>query len=144
MASTTPSPRIEEHPDVAAMRARYDMIAETTQGQALDGLCVLTGMYLGLSPWILGFNEMSTLAVHNLVIGGFVALFGLGFAAAYGRIHGVSWVLPVVGVWTMLSPWLISGNVATGTTITNNLIVGALVTLLGLAAIFVAMRPERR
>lgn len=127
------SAQMTEHPDIVAMSARYERMSETPTAQAADGLTVLAGLFVALSPWIVGFSE-STLAVNNLIIGLAIAVLGAGFAAAYERTHRLVWVCPLLGVWTIIAVWTVSGAEATTGEVVSNVIGGAAVVLLGLAA----------
>ena len=57
---------IEEHPDLMELRARHDRAAATPRAQMIEALALITGLYLAASPWIVGFNGFTTLAVTNL------------------------------------------------------------------------------
>ncbi|WP_031511253.1 SPW repeat protein [Streptomyces megasporus] len=129
----TPTSRIEEHPDLVQMRARYAQAASTPTARGLEALTMLTGLYLAISPWIVGFDGFTRLAVNNLVCGLTLALLGLAFATAYERTYGMSWVPAAIGVWLIVSPWVVSGEVDTTRTVVNNVIIGALAILLSLA-----------
>ncbi len=137
MASQTA--RIEEHPDIVGLRMRYEQVAETRAAHVVDGLSLLTGLFVAASAWIVGFTA-TTLAATNLITGIALALLALGFASAFGRTHGIAWVAPVLGVWTILSPWLVSGSVATGRTIATNVIAGGVYLVLSLSAMWLGMR----
>ncbi|MBP2703800.1 SPW repeat protein [Microbispora sp. RL4-1S] len=115
------------------MRARYEAAAANPVAQLADGLALLSGLYLALSPWIVGFHRMTPLTVNNLITGLVVALLALGFSSAFGRMYGLSWVLPVIGIWTIVAPWVIRGGMATMSTIISNVVVGAIILVLGLA-----------
>jgi hypothetical protein len=140
------SPRtpIEEHPDIVQMRSRYDLASQRPTSQIVNGLGFLVGLYLAISPWIVGFSNIGNLAINNLITGAAFALLLASFASAYGRTHGIAWVAPLIGAWTIVSPWAVSGDNATLRTVLNNVIVGGLAVLLGLAAIGVGMLPIRR
>lgn len=140
----TPTASMARHPDIEALRMHYDTEAEQPLAQIIDGLAFLTGLYLMISPWLLGFNDMSTLTFVNLFTGLAFALLSLGFASAFGRTHGVTWVTPLIGVFVFLAPWLVSGNVDTTTTIWNNVVAGGLCIVLGLAATYFGMRRTPR
>ncbi|GAB3837617.1 SPW repeat protein [Dactylosporangium cerinum] len=121
------------------MRARYDEVAETPTSQSLDGLMLLAGVFLAISPWVVGFRPAEAdLAVNNLIIGVVVALLGAGYAVAYGRTHGLAWVSAVLGVWTIVAPWTIQGRDVAGGTVITNVLVGAVITLCGLGAMRMA------
>src|SRR5262245_40776993 len=135
-----PNTTLEEHPDLAELRARYERVSATSTAQSIEGLTLLAGVYLAISPWVVGFRPSDgSLAVNNLIIGVTVALLGLSFATIYGRTHGLSWVPVVLGVWTILSPWLVRGSFSGGA-VANNVIIGAVITLLGLMTVGMASR----
>ncbi|WP_208117266.1 SPW repeat protein [Streptomyces sp. NBC_00582] len=128
---------MESHPDILEMRERHalaERAVTTQQGQAVEALALVTGLYLAASPWIAGFNGFTTLAVNNLIAGIAYALLLGGFGHAYERTHARAWAAAVIGVWTIIAPWAVAGNVDTTRTVVNNVIVGAIALLLALAA----------
>jgi hypothetical protein len=128
------------------MRQRHEIAERATstpQGQAVGMLAFLTGIYLAASPWITGFNGLSTLAVNNLLVGlAYALLMSGGFGRAYERTHGMAWGACLLGAWTIIAPWVVAGNVSTTKTITNNVITGAVALLLALAASAAARAAE--
>jgi hypothetical protein len=133
---------MERHPDIVELRARYEQAAARPVAQLADGLVFLTGLYLAISPWVAGFAGLRSVAVNNLITGVALAVIGAGLASAYARTHGLAWVVPVVGVWTIITPWVIRGGIAstaTAGTIANNVAVGAVAVVGGLAATSVAV-----
>lgn len=134
-STRAPATRMDSHPDIVAMSARYERLAETPTAQATDALTVLGGLFVALSPWIVGFSESAPgLAMNNLIIGLGVAVLGAGFATAYERTHRLTWVCPLLGAWTVIAVWTVSGAEATTETVLSNVIGGVAVTLFGLAA----------
>ena len=137
---------LDTHPDIMELRARYERAAAAPLAQLADGLVFLTGLYLAISPWVAGFAGLRSLAVNDLITGVALALVGAGLASAYGRTHGIAWVAPVVGVWTIITPWVIRGGIAaqaSAGTIANNVAVGAVAVVAGLAAMSVAALSRR-
>jgi SPW repeat len=138
---------METHPDIIDMRNRHEMAERATStpvAQAIEATAFLTGVHLAASPWIAGFSNLSALAVNNLVVGiGYALLMSGGFGRAYERTHSMAWAACALGVWTILAPWVVSGDVSTTRTVVNNVIVGIVGLLLGLAASAVA-RDKRR
>jgi hypothetical protein len=137
---------MDQHPDIMELRARYERAAATPLAQVADGLVFLTGLYLAISPWVVGFAGMRSIAVNDLITGVALALVGAALASAYGRTHGMAWVAPVVGIWTIITPWVIHGgiaNAATTGTIASNVAVGAVAVVAGLAAMSVGALPRR-
>ncbi|GLI03035.1 SPW repeat protein [Phytohabitans aurantiacus] len=142
---TAQTPAIEDHPDITALRARYDRVAETPTAQLVDGLTLLTGLYLAMSPWVVGFTgDSPSLTASNLFSGVAVALLALVFASVYGRTHGITWVTAVIGAWTIVAPWLVNGPTPDNSAIVSNVIAGALCLLLGLGIASVGMRADMR
>ncbi|MFI9410172.1 SPW repeat protein [Nocardia gamkensis] len=136
---------MSRHPDIMELREKYERASEAPDAQAVTGLMFLTGLYIAISPWVVGFNGFSTLTVNNLVIGIALAMLAFGFASVYGRTHGIVWAAPLLGLWTILSPWVVSGDVDTTSTIWNNVVAGAIAVLLGLGSMFLGMsRTGRR
>ncbi|MFE9450405.1 SPW repeat protein [Streptomyces sp. NPDC006739] len=138
---------MESHPDILEMRERHalaERAASTQQGQAVEALALLTGLYMAASPWIAGFNGFGTLAVNNLITGIAYAFLLSGFGHAYERTHARAWTAALLGVWTIVSPWVVAGHVNTTRTVVNNVIVGAIALLLALAASAAASRTDRR
>lgn len=140
VASTT---NIEQHPDIAALRMRYDQAAETPTAKASDGLSFLTALFLAVSPWIIGFTALTALTVNNLVTGLAAAALSIGFATAFARMHGVAWVAPLIGVWTIVAPWVVTGGHTTRS-IVSNVIAGALLVIFGVITMGLGMRRSSR
>lgn len=146
---------LERHPDLTELRQTYDRVGSTAPAQIIDGLTFLSGLYLALSPWIVGFQRFTGLAVSNLIIGLAVAALALACASAFSRTYGVSWLLPLLGVWAIISPWVARGGraVTTGmpsvperttTALTagpiwNNVVTGLLILVLGAASLAMAI-----
>lgn len=138
MSTSASRPSMETHPDIVEMRKRHEMAERATstpQGQAVGTLAFLTGIYLAASPWITGFNGLSTLAVTNLLVGiAYALLMSGGFGRAYERTHSMAWGACALGLWTIVAPWVVAGDVSTTKTIVNNVITGAIAALLAMAA----------
>ena len=130
---------IELHPDILALRAGYDRVAESTVAQLTFGLTLLTAMYTALAPWIVGYDAFGGLTVNDLVVGGAIALLSLCFSFALDRAHGMTWTLPIFGVWLIVSPWVFVAGPTPGM-IWSHVISGAIVTVLGVTAMYFGMR----
>ncbi|ATW51200.1 SPW repeat protein [Streptomyces peucetius] len=124
---------IEQHPDLAEMRSRFERATSTPRAQAVETLALVTGLYLAASPWIAGFSGLTNLAVCNLITGVAFALCMGGFSSAYERTHAMAWTACAIGAWTIISPWVVAGAMDTTRSIVNNIIVGVVALLCGLA-----------
>ena len=124
---------IEEHPDIATLRGRYERIGESRTVQLAAGLTVLAGMFVALSPWIVGFSAQMGLPVNNLLVGLAAVALAIGFASTFRTTHGLAWVVPLLGVLTIISPWVVAGANATLGVILANVIGGAVLLFAGQA-----------
>ncbi|MFJ2651530.1 SPW repeat protein [Streptomyces sp. NPDC087420] len=146
MASPSPRPSstIEDHPDIRALQARSERAIATPLAQAVQSLSLLAGLFLAASPWIVGFSGLTTLTVTNLIAGIAFTLLTLGFgSAAYERTHGMGWAALGIGVWTIIAPWVVAGNVTTTRTMASNVAVGAACVCLALATAVLGMTGRR-
>ncbi|MGV9803898.1 SPW repeat protein [Mycobacterium sp. NPDC003449] len=136
---TTFHSSIERHPDIMALRAGYDRVAESMPAQITFGLTLLTAVYVAIAPWIVGYESFTRLAVNDLVVGGVIALLAICFSCALDRAHGMTWTVPVFGVWLVVSPWVFVGGPTAGI-IWSHVISGLIVVVLGLNAMYFGMR----
>lgn len=60
---------IDHHPDLLALRERYERAAESMTAHGTFGLTLLTAVYAAVSPWIIGFQGTRPLAVNDLIVG---------------------------------------------------------------------------
>ena len=133
---------IDHHPDLLALRASYERVAESMSAHVTFGLTLLTGLYVAASPWIVGFSSTRSLPMCDLIAGFAVAFLAYGFARALDRTHGMTWTVPVLGLWVILSPWILQGLTLTGGMIWSNVIAGAVVVCLGMTATYFGMRTR--
>lgn len=133
---------VDHHPDLLALRARYERVAESMSAHFTFGLALLTGLYVAASPWIVGFDTTRQLAVCDLIVGIAVAYLAYRFATGLDRAHGMTWTLAVLGVWVIVSPWILRGMTPTAGMIWSNVVAGALLTFLGLNAAYFGMRTR--
>ena len=133
---------IDHHPDLLALRERYARVAESMSAHFTFGLALLTGLYVAASPWIVGFSATRSLGTSDLIVGIAVAFLAYGCATALDRAHGMTWTLAVLGVWVIVSPWILQGFTPTAGMIWSNVVAGALLTFLGLNAAYFGMRTR--
>jgi hypothetical protein len=141
-ASTT---RIEEHPDIVALRMRYEQANETWVAHIVGGLGVMAALYLAISPFVVGFQALVPLVVSNVLTGITLLALTFGMSSAYGKLHGLAWTIPALGLWTAVAPWVIrGGDFNTTPAVSNNVTVGTICFLLGLATLTIGLRRARR
>ncbi|MFF7853335.1 SPW repeat protein [Streptomyces sp. NPDC007904] len=135
---------ITGHPDASEMRARYDRMLGGRDVALVDGPVFLLGLYCAVSPWILHYTtSQPALVTHNLIVGVAIGLLALGFTAAPARMYGLSWAMCALGVWMIVSPWIVGQDPDAGV-IWNNLIIGALALILGAVCAATAAKSATR
>lgn len=138
----TTQPRIEHHPDLAEMRSRFERVTSTPSAQAVEALALMTGLYIAASPWIAGFSGLSSLAINNLIAGLAYCLCMSGLGSAYERTHAMAWTAVGLAAWTIVAPFVISGDVSTTRTVWSNVLAGAVALCLALAMAGMAGRDR--
>ncbi|MCP3768242.1 MULTISPECIES: SPW repeat protein [Streptomyces] len=135
---------ITSHPDAPEMRARYDRVLSGRDVVLVDGPVFLLGLYCAVSPWILHYTtSQPALAPHNLIVGIAIGLLALGFTAAPTRMYGLSGAMCALGVWMIVSPWIVGTDPDAGV-VWNNVVIGALTLLLGIMCVVAASRGSSR
>lgn len=138
---------MSDHPDIIELRERLDRAAETTQAKAVEGLALIAGLYVAISPWVVDFHTgNASLTASNLIIGLAAAVLALDLGSAYSRAHGMSWVLPVLGAWVIVSLWVIQSTSLNLGVMLSNIIAGGCIVLLGIASMGMQMMrmPKHR
>ncbi|CAL9600396.1 hypothetical protein SUDANB6_05439 [Streptomyces sp. enrichment culture] len=135
---------ITGHPDASEMRARYARMLGGRDVALVDGPVFLLGLYCALSPWILHFTaNQPALVPHNLIVGIAISLLALGFTRAPERMYGLSWAMCALGVWMIVSPWIVGDDPDAGV-VWNNIVIGALTLILGAVCAATAARSLPR
>ncbi|MFC9504523.1 SPW repeat protein [Streptomyces sp. NPDC057002] len=133
MANVSPTRGdITSHPDASEMRDRYARMLGGRDVALVDGPVFLLGLYCAASPWIVHYTtSQPPLVTHNLIMGIAIGLLALGFTRAPERMYGLSWAMCALGVWMIVSPWIVGESPDAGV-VWNNIIIGALAVILGL------------
>lgn len=132
------------HPDLIELRRRYDEVSTVPVAEIAEGIALLAALFLAASPWIVGFSALSAITVNNLIAGGAVALLAVSLTGAYGRLHGLTWVVPAIGIWTIVAPWAIVGAMDTTRTIWSNAFSGGVIVACGLFMLVMGFFRARR
>jgi len=90
---------------------------------------LILGVWLFLSPWILGFTDTGLVATNAWVFGVIVAALALLAIFAYQQWE--EWLNAAIGIWVFVSPWVL-GMATNANVLWNSLIVGALLVVLAL------------
>ncbi|MEU6916705.1 SPW repeat protein [Streptomyces olindensis] len=145
MANVSPTRGdITSHPDASEMRDRYARMLGGRDVALVDGPVFLLGLYCAASPWIVHYTtSQPPLVTHNLIMGIAIGLLALGFTRAPERMYGLSWAMCALGVWMIISPWVVGDSPDAGV-VWNNIIIGALAVILGLVCAGTAAKASPR
>lgn len=145
MANVSPTRGdITSHPDASEMRDRYARVLGGRDVALVDGPVFLLGLYCAASPWIVHYTtSQPALVAHNLIMGIAIGLLALGFTRAPERMYGLSWAMCALGVWLIISPWVVGESPDAGV-VWNNIIIGALAVILGLVCAGTAAKASSR
>ncbi|MER6983093.1 SPW repeat protein [Streptomyces carpinensis] len=133
------------HPEMAEMRERLERTASSSKVVAIEGLILLAGLYAAISPWVVHFSGQPSITVNNLIIGIAVGLIGLGMALAPERMFRLAWAVAPLGIWLVISPWVVTAtHGARAGIIWNNCWVGGVTALLGLTAMGLTIGVTRK
>lgn len=89
---------------------------------------VILGVWLIIAPWALMYAH-GTAATNSVVVGILVVIFALWAGAAYAGTHGPAWVNVILGIWTIISPWVLGFSAIQAATI-NGVIFGIAIVVL--------------
>ncbi|HEX4723917.1 MAG TPA: SPW repeat protein [Pseudonocardiaceae bacterium] len=119
----------------------------TTRIGVAEGLVLLAGLYLIVVPFVVGYEGLGQLVFSDVVVGLALSLLAVAHALAFDRVRGLSWVVPVLGAWVVVSP-LAMGHQgeppATPAAWLHNSIAGGVVLVAGLVIAVAALRRSAR
>lgn len=140
----TEQAHMARHPDLIELRRRYDAASASPIAEGTAGLALLGAVFLAASPWIVGFSALTAITITNLIAGAALAVLVIALTGAYGRMHGLTFVVPVIGIWTAVAPWVIVGAMDVTRTIYTNCFAGGAIVVLGLLMLALGFLRVRR
>lgn len=105
----------------------------TLSRQWQDAINFVLGAWLVLSPWLLGYMNELGAARNAYATGAIIAVAALAALVAFHRWE--EWVNAILGVWLVVSPWII-GFSGVAYALWNQIIVGIIVAALALWAYY--------
>ena len=110
-----------------------------TNTKLCDVANLILGAFLFVSPWIFGFDAGR--ASENAIIAG-IAIAVLAIAALAAFAVWEEWLNLIVGLWTLVSPWVLGFQGTTAMTV--HVIVGAAVAILAAVELWLlSQHPPR-
>lgn len=101
------------------------------RGQVItaSGLDVLAGIWLIISPFVLGFQDIRNATSNDVIFGIIIVILAaIRFFGAYA-VSSLSWIVALIGLWILVSPWVLAYFV-NGTPLWNNIITGIVIIVL--------------
>lgn len=93
-----------------------------------DSVNLILGLWLIISPWVLGFTGIGA-AMWNAVVFG-VVIAAMALAALTTFRDWEEWVDVLIGAWLAISPWVLGFAIGTeGSALTGNFVVAGLLVL---------------
>jgi hypothetical protein len=117
-----------------------DWMKDWTNAKLCDVANLILGAFLFCSPWILGFGG-SRAAENANIAGVIIAVLAIAALAAFAVWE--EWLNLIVGLWTLVSPWVLGFQGTTKATAVC-VIVGILVAVLAAVEIWMmSQNPPR-
>jgi hypothetical protein len=102
----------------------------TSEGWA-SWINMILGVWLIISPWVVGFASRPTALWNTLILG--VVILIAGLYASRTRSAGPSWWNVVFGIWLIISPFILGYRSLEAAT-ADDVVLGIAVGILGLLA----------
>src|SRR5437868_4485779 len=102
-----------------------DFIKDWTNARLCDVANLILGAFLFFSPWIFGYAG-STAAENANIVGIVIAVLAIAALAAFAIWE--EWLNLIVGLWTLVSPWVLGFQGTTAMTV--HVVIGIAVAIL--------------
>lgn len=103
----------------------------SNQNSWLSWLVFIAGLWLIISPFILGYSGSGTAASNDIIVGIVVAVLGF-INAVWGRTTAswLPWITAIVGLYLIAAPFFLNYRSLTSA-FTNDIILGIIIVVLG-------------
>lgn len=110
--------------------ASMDRLRINAARQWQDGVNLLLGLWLIVSPWVLGYAAQQNAAWDSWIPGVIMAVAALSALVAFHAWE--EWVNVALGVWLIVSPWILGYGTLQAPAVWNQVIVGVIAGVLAL------------
>jgi hypothetical protein len=116
-----------------------DAMEKWTNGKICDVANLVLGAVLFVSPWIFGFNA-GAVAENANVTGLAIAVLAIAALAAFAVWE--EWLNLIVGLWAVISPWVVGFQGTTAMTV--HVLIGVAVAVLAAIELWImSQNPPR-
>jgi len=114
-------------------RTPHDVNA-LSQVKMASGLNLIAGLWLIISPFVLGYTDLNNAMWNSLIVGILVAAMAAARVAMPGHYPWMSWANVALGIWLIASPFIYSypRDGVGETAMWNEIVMGIIVAGLGL------------
>jgi hypothetical protein len=102
----------------------HHAVAESSTG--ISWINILLGIWVIISPFVLGFSLLHAALWNNVATGGAIAILAL-IRTGVPQQSGWSWVNAILGIWLIISPFAL--GFVNGAALWNNVILGIIITI---------------
>jgi len=95
------------------------------------GAIVILGLWLVVSPWVVGAGASQSSRLNAIITGILIALLAAGNIWGAARSRVLSWLVVLLGAWTIIAPFAFS-EPATSAWTWSSLIAGVIAAALGI------------
>lgn len=134
---------MRDHPDVVQLQRQYGGTLGSPRTVLGDGVLALAGVWAAISPLVIGLSGLPSLTTHHLIIGLVIVGIGLGVTGMAERGGGLSWVAAPLGIWLIISTWLVPAGGPTAGLVWSNVVTGAIMVIAGAGVAAFAMAGAR-
>lgn len=112
-----------------------DKIFKNGIGKLLSLIIAVIGLWLVISPWLLGYGDVQTAMVSSEILGAvFIILGGLAWLVHSDAITSLlDWLIAFVSFWVIFAPFILSYNGRAAAEV-NTIIIGLVVFVLAVWA----------
>lgn len=93
------------------------------------GLSIIAGLWLLISPFILGYSDRTNAVWDDVILGIAIAIIAALRLWWFSDMAWLSWLNLILGAWVVISPWVL-GFSDQSTAMADNVIVGVIVFIL--------------
>jgi hypothetical protein len=99
------------------------------QGTWASGLNVIAGLWLLISPWVLGFTDTQNALWNNVILGIAIAIIAFIRAGGWYTPQWLGWLNLILGIWVFIAPFVLGySNVSSA--LWDDLVLGVIVVVL--------------
>ena len=115
------------------------MPVNTSRVRLANWVNFIVALWLIVSPFILQYADVPEATINAIIVGALVAI--LAAVWIFGVFGGatVGWAIAILGVWQILSPWILGYSGETAAMV-NAVIVGAIFVIFGAWSAIVSPR----